>query len=272
MFLLEIQNSSWRSPDARRLCDSARLFFLQLPWCGGTSGFTNSEPTVKLAAYLSKNWLETTHIDQQLDLLRIDLARTGSTEYEVIDPHVFEKLITVYRYREQTAYRDASGMRHLWAIGCELAQGTRTKLGGVANVIRHWVGVVVDVPNSVILYSDSLGGSHAQLKAAIEWWVQFHTGKSYTHESLPITQQLDSYNCPILAVNAVCHHLLPQSSQLLSSQPLAIIEERLTIFKRICERDAEMVSKRLSFYGHYLHRHRLIAHILGDPRRSRSDV
>jgi hypothetical protein len=74
MFLVEIQNSSWRSPDVQRLCDCARLCFLQLPWCGGTSGFTSSEPTVKLAAYLSKNWLGTVHIDQQLDLLRFDLA------------------------------------------------------------------------------------------------------------------------------------------------------------------------------------------------------
>ena len=210
MFLVEIQNSSWRSPGARQLCDSVWLAFFQVPWCGGTSGFTSSEPTVKLAAYLSKNWLETVHIDQQLDLLRIDLARTGSTQYQLLNPRVFEKLIIVYQHRERQAYHDASGMRHLWAIGCEIAEGIRTKLGGVANVIRHWVGVIVDIPNSKILYGDSLGGSHAPLKAAIEWWVRFHTQKTYTHKNLPITQQLDSYNCPILAVNVVHHHLLPQ--------------------------------------------------------------
>ena len=142
-------------------------------------------------------------------------------------------------------------MRNLWAIGCDIAEGIRTKLRWVANMIRHWVGVIVDVPNSKILYGDSLGGSHAPLKAAIEWWVRFHTQKTYTHENLPITQQLDSYNCPILAVNAVRHHLLPQCSDLLSSQPVAITEERLAIFKHISERDAKMVRKSTLFlFGH----------------------
>ena len=230
------------------LCDSAWLAFFQVPWCGGTSGFTSSEPTVKLAAYLSKNWLETVHIDQQLDLLHIDLARTGSTQYQLLNPCVFEKLIIVYQHCEQQAYCDASGMQHLWAIGYEIAEGIRTKLGGFANVIRHWVGVIIDVSNSKILYGDSLGGLHALLKAAIEWWVQFHTQKTYMHKNLPITQQLDSYHCPILAVNAVHHHLLPQCSELLSSQPVAITKERLAIFKHISKHDTEMVQKKTLFF------------------------
>ena len=100
MFLVKIQNSSWCSPDAQQLCDSAQPAFFQMPWCGGTSGFMSLEPTVKLAAYLSKNWLETVHIDQQLDLLHIDLARAGSTQYQLLNPRVFEKLIIVYQHRE----------------------------------------------------------------------------------------------------------------------------------------------------------------------------
>lgn len=44
-----------------------------IPWTGNVLGFSQAEPMTKLAHYLSNKWLSTTHIDQQLDLLRLKL-------------------------------------------------------------------------------------------------------------------------------------------------------------------------------------------------------
>jgi hypothetical protein len=59
----------WHSPETRRLCDRAQLALLSLPWAGDICGFSDPEPTTRLAAYLSKGWLSTMHVNQQLDIL-----------------------------------------------------------------------------------------------------------------------------------------------------------------------------------------------------------
>jgi hypothetical protein len=44
-----------------------------LPWADDVYGFTEDEPIMRLADYLSEKWLSTVHVNQQLDLLQWEL-------------------------------------------------------------------------------------------------------------------------------------------------------------------------------------------------------
>ena len=101
-------------------------------------------------------------------------------------------------------------LQHLWIIGQELASRATDKLCGVSNVENsHWVGVVIDQFRSLVLYGDSLGGSDSKLKLAIDWWIQHHIDQPFKHQNLPITPQVDGYNCSVLAINAIGCDALP---------------------------------------------------------------
>lgn len=104
-FLKKAQQS-WKDSAARKLGDTAMLMLLQLPWGGTTTGFdADSGPMHVISHYLSDRWLRSTHIDQQLDVLRLDLRRSGVVNCEVVSPYMFDLLVQMYRAREATPYR-----------------------------------------------------------------------------------------------------------------------------------------------------------------------
>jgi hypothetical protein len=181
---LTVQRKRWKLENIRKLCDAAHTALLNLQWAGNVCGFEEPEPRTKLAAYLSQKWLSTSHIDQQLDLLRMDVERSGQLTCEVVRQSFFRKVVELYRDHEDKPYnKEMSGARHLWTIGEELASGTRDKLCGVVNIDNsHWVGVVIDAFRSLVLYGDSLGGSDLELKSAISWWIQCHTDRTFKHQ------------------------------------------------------------------------------------------
>ncbi|KAF8237918.1 hypothetical protein L208DRAFT_1244808, partial [Tricholoma matsutake] len=143
---------------------------LSLPWAGNVCGFEEAEPRTKLTTYLSQKWLATSHIDQQLDLLWMDLT------CKIVWQSFFCKLVELYHCRETKPYNEqTSGTWHLWTISQELGFRATDKLCGVSNVENsHWVGVVIDGFWSLVLYGDSLGGSDSEIKLAINWWIQHH--------------------------------------------------------------------------------------------------
>jgi hypothetical protein len=243
---LTVQRKRWKLENIRKLCDAAHTALLNLPWAGNVCGFEEPEPRTKLAAYLSQKWLSTSHIDQQLDLLRMDVERSGQLTCEVVRQSFFRKVVELYRDHEDKPYnKETSGARHLWTIGEELASGTRDKLCGVVNIDNsHWVGVVIDAFRSLVLYGDSLGGSDLELKSAISWWIQCHTDRTFKHQHLPITTQVDGYNCSVLAINAIGSDALPWQIELISA--LSHDELRIATFNRIANRDLEFVSVKLS--------------------------
>ena len=101
---------------------------------------------MKLAAYLSQKWLSTSHIDQQLDLLQVDVEGSGQLTCEVVRQSFVRKVVELYHDRKHKLYnKETSGAQHLWMIGEELASGTHDKLCSVVNIDNsHWVGVVID--------------------------------------------------------------------------------------------------------------------------------
>jgi hypothetical protein len=208
------------------------------------SGFSESEPRTKLAAYLSSQWLRTTHLDQQLDLLRWDIERSGKLNCEVVKQSFFRKLVKLYHDRETVPYtKDTKGARHVWAVGEELASNIREKVCGVVNIDdTHWVGVVIDAAQSLFLYGDSIAGSNTELKSAIDWWIENHTSQQFVHQNLPITRQFDGYNCSIFAVNAVGCNALPERISLLETSTHAD-ELRIETFICVANRDLQFVSR-----------------------------
>lgn len=74
---LATKRKRWKLENIRKNCDAAQTALLGLPWAGNVCGVEEARPRMKLAAYLSQNWLSTTHMDQQFDLLRIDVERAG---------------------------------------------------------------------------------------------------------------------------------------------------------------------------------------------------
>lgn len=240
---LSANGAKWHSSEFRRLCQSAQNALLCLPWCGNVHGFADNAPTVTLASYLSRNWLSTTHINQQLDLLRQELSRVGNQEYEILGPDFFTKVRWLYRDRAGNPY-PASGNRLIREVGHDLAKGTRKIICGVANINEnHWVGIVVDGTECKIKFGNSLGGSGAELKAAIRWWIQIHTSLDFEDANLDITRQSDAFNCGLFALNAVEHFTHPNTKPLLhySASPAPYNEDRLSRFLKICNQDLEMV-------------------------------
>ncbi|KAH9997394.1 hypothetical protein BJV74DRAFT_768368, partial [Russula compacta] len=195
------------------LCKEAQAMFLAIPWAGDVHGFTEAEPVIKLATYLSHDWLATTHGNHQLDLLQWDLAHSGMDPQslcKVMNLSFFQKMMQVYHARNNTPYSARGGAYHLWNVGEELANGTWTIVVGIVNVNdNYWIAVVVDATWSIIQVGDSLGGENTEVKVAVAWWINTHIPHKFSQESLLTTSRQDTHSCLIFAANAPGHFILP---------------------------------------------------------------
>ncbi|KAF8168778.1 hypothetical protein BJ912DRAFT_807590, partial [Pholiota molesta] len=199
----------------RQLVDAATVTLVQLPWGGKTAAFgTDDEPIHLIAHYLSNRWLQTTHIIQQLEILRLDIKCAGIIDCELLTPHTFDVLTQMYQTREVSPYRrDGFGMRkNIWGLGEELLSGQRKVIAGISNINNnHWVGIVVDMVGLTVKYGDSLGGTGSvEVIESVAWWLHCHIpGLLLKYDLLPITKQEDTFSCGVLAINAIRHAVLP---------------------------------------------------------------
>jgi hypothetical protein len=127
---LHSQRGRFQAGAKRDLCDKASLALLTLPWASPVFGFSDNAPTTKLAMYLSRQWLQSVHIDQQFDLLRCELIRSAvDAKCEIMDSTFFNKLCQVFCEQLKKPYHAGlPGARQLWRVGQELAEGIRTKV------------------------------------------------------------------------------------------------------------------------------------------------
>jgi hypothetical protein len=242
-FLRKAQNA-WKTPEIRRLCDAAEVALLQLPWGGKTAAFgADNEPTHLLSCYLSNQWLRSAHITQQLELMRIDLKRTGINDCEIIPPYTFDILQQMYQAREAIPYGKDGARRNIWGLGEEVLLGRRKAIAGIVNLNgNHWAGVVVDVANLTIRFGDSLGGTGmTNVVYAVAWWLQSHTSAIFKHDALPITQQVDNFSCGVLALNAIRHAVLPDVPLIQDASTIAINQARIDMFVRVAQLNAQYV-------------------------------
>jgi len=79
-----------------------------------------------------------------------------------------------------------------------------------------------------------------ELKGALKQWTKKHTSINFTHNILPITHQIDSFSCGLLAWNALAHFFLPKHYTLIA--PADVATGRLDVLLRICTQHQNEVS------------------------------
>ncbi|KAI0071324.1 hypothetical protein K474DRAFT_1607112 [Panus rudis PR-1116 ss-1] len=219
------------------------MAFTYLPWNGWLDGFETSIATTYLTDYLSGNaWLSSEHINQMLDIVQREVLRGGGVQVvEILDCEFVE---SVKAAANNCMTYEGGNKQYAWLrrVGETFASGKRSFLGTVVNVFNsHWVCLAVDFANTTILYGDSFGHEMGDtLKETMMWWTYHHTKKQFRLHPLPITPQKDSYNCGVLAWNALAHLVLPDRYHLLESREVA--SERLRIAARVIERHNDYVS------------------------------
>jgi len=85
----------------RDLVADARQILRNLSWTGNTWSFTDPSPLTSLAHYLSQDWFGTTHISQQLDLLRHRLTRESSIhEFDIFPTYFVNSILEAYHHHQ----------------------------------------------------------------------------------------------------------------------------------------------------------------------------
>jgi hypothetical protein len=84
-----------RFPERKRLANEIHAALGHVAWAGNVYGFSDPESIISLARYLSSDWLATTQINQQLDLLRwrIQHQHIPGRKHEIVNTHFFPKII-----------------------------------------------------------------------------------------------------------------------------------------------------------------------------------
>lgn len=239
-------------PERAHLANAVSKSLDDIAWAGRLLGFPDPEPLVKLAQYLSNKWLTTTHIEQQIHLLRLRLDaqytnQSYSSTYEIVGTQFFPKIINLFRHSRAsyTQGEAPGGARHVHALGERLADlASKTTVAcGVFNVCdSHWVAMAVDIERHMILYGDSMEPNDSVKReaiAAVEWWVTTHVVGDFVHVDLPITRQVDSFSCGVFAVNSVQHLVFPKDDLL---SPQDAITERYKWFIAAVNQHNEVVS------------------------------
>jgi hypothetical protein len=219
-------------------------------WVGNVYRFSDPESITSLARYLSSDWLTTTQINQQLDLLcwRIQHQHIPGRKHEIVNTHFFPKIIQLFQQNQvhltYTAESPPSDGHYPWAVGQDLADTTSgtTIVSGVFNVSNsHWVSMTVDVERRTISYGDSLVSDRKVKEVvmrAVKWWIAVHIKNDFVHVDLPITCQTDSFSCGVFAVNSIQHLAFPQEGLFL---PHGAITERYRWFLGVFTRHNELV-------------------------------
>ena len=235
-------SSSLSSLGHRELVAEARSILRDLPWTGKTWAFTDSEPLSTFAQYLSSGWLASTHIHQQLDLLRHRLLQDLPVhDFNLLPTHFFNRLVNVYKHHQHD-YADTQQFREMWQRGEELGKPEfqRMRVGGVINTNgNHWVGIVINLHTSSILYGDSLALTDDIIILALSWWTHIHTKHNFVRLPLPIGIQTDGVSCGLFATSALKHHFLPDC-ELVGQR--SVIRERLRLFCETARYEINTVS------------------------------
>jgi hypothetical protein len=222
------------------LVDQVYKALAWLLWSGSVQGFSDGGNIIQLHQYITSDWLRTVHENQMLDLLRHDINnhRADSTEITIQDTYFLEALCQAFRHRKHRQPK-SSRPGSFNFIAESLTSGKYTQLGTIMNYEGiHWFALVLDFPNQVIWYGDSLDFEmEKELKQALEWWIK---GVTFTYKKMLITRQKDTFSCGLLAWIALCHYFLPKRHPLID--PGNVAAARLKVLLRVCERHRDQVS------------------------------
>jgi hypothetical protein len=177
-----------------------------------------------------------------LDLLHRDLLcdRSQQNNIKIKTTHFIENVTEAFLNQDKGMYQTRR-FQHIHKQGECLVSGVHTSLGFTANCnSNHWVAVILESRTKKILYRDSLGKAMSrELQAILRWWTNEHTETQFTVDKLPITHQIDTISCGLLAWNALAHFSLPQKYLLIS--PTRVAAEQLQMLLCICSHHQDSI-------------------------------
>ena len=199
---------------------------------------------LSLAKFGTDDWLEGVQMDQMAFIINNEMQ---STDEIILDwPHTF-LMIREYRFARDT-YFDTMLVKpttlHKNGAKIEGENPTYKKIaiyfsincGGDLPVPdtkgNHWVGVVVDVVEKIILYVDPMKHPPPnELILVLQWWLGQHVSGNFVvdTETLACTLQNNNFSCGIRTLNAIAHHLCPNQFQLIQNHQDAIKERHAQI-------------------------------------------
>ena len=259
-----VQLHQKKSEERRMLAKQAMLYIAALPWdVEKPRGLSDNEPIHSLWRYLGPNWLSGSNQNDLLELLRHQLAGQPDVarKYRVENTDTAEKLLSVYRSRQQIHYAEERSLEWLRTLAKDLIQNAATLImvQNLTNITGspHWVPLALSVDKYTLLFGDSLGnGIPEELRKAYTWWMAQHkitkpespTSKKFeadtpiTVNPMSIGRQIDGHACGVLANNALHHLIEPNRIPLNSGSTGDVIKERLQLFNNLSSNIIRRVS------------------------------
>jgi len=219
----------------------------QLP---GKTAFVKSN----LQVFLSRNWLNSEHIDQLTYLLKRDIQEQDqASDVHQIDTILARKLLLLYDAEKNCNQLYLPEGDHFWQVfGKRL--GPTSRVGGVFHVNgNHWVTAVVDIAMEELAYGDPLaidGSPYPEIKSALLWFISKHVTSfdpATTDDeclSCPAQSLLsDWFNCGIFSHNSLLHAFLRNPILQHTHNPVVGDLERLHILCRLISTHNAMLSE-----------------------------
>jgi hypothetical protein len=153
-----------------------------------TGGLSDTEPIHELWRYLGANWLEASHMNDHLELLRRETPSQGgnptpdgqhSQSIHVEVTALMSKVMKAFEAHGDGSYQSENEYKWLRDLGDELVQNQLTivtvvYLGDITKS-KHWVPLVVANRGADLYYGDSFGQPiPAKLREAYRWWINMH--------------------------------------------------------------------------------------------------
>ena len=166
-----------------------------------------------------------------LELLKMDLRNEG--QHDVLVDHTAFALLLTAAYEDRDNYTSNQHYAWLRKRGEDLAAGQKSSLVTIVNQnSNHWIGTIIDFKARRTLYGDPMKRPiSTNLQQVLDWWTGYHTHFSFTHHNLPISRQLDSFSCGVLAWDSLRCYLLKTKPPLMDATRMH--DARLEIFLRL---------------------------------------
>ncbi|KAJ3912051.1 hypothetical protein F5877DRAFT_85239 [Lentinula edodes] len=195
-------------------------------------------PVHELWRVLGNNWTSGTDIDAMLHAMQWKIDALGNLkDFLVLPVHFTQKLAELivdggHRYRDP----DDRTFRWLRRIGEQVFRDGRVLLTvvhlGPSTGVPHWVPVVLDGTQNLLLYGDSLDAEATiptEIHRAYFAWAAMYSQEPLITERFQIAPQMDSHSCGPLAINALSNFAL--DLPLVDSSRVGF--ERMAIFQEI---------------------------------------
>ncbi|EMD37924.1 hypothetical protein CERSUDRAFT_73706 [Gelatoporia subvermispora B] len=245
---------AWTQADqwlATRLSDSlelgiaannARKLLLVIPWSSTLSTLPGGVDTYELSTFLSHDWLESSHINLILELIKQRLCDNHPDAQKHYIANVWFSAILCSSFATAPDNKNVPPIPS-WIdnIGRKLASGDLQTAAFIFNRHNtHWVSVVVDFLHGQILFGDSMKGDlPPEFLHLFTWWRRLYSPPepsswcNWTIAPLLCTEQTggDTYSCGLLSSNAIEHYYTPEHCSLV---PISAVDlERLKILDAV---------------------------------------